>query len=185
MTTRLPEAETFPVRRLNIRVPSVRGFQQQYEAAVPPAPLDKIGELVQRQAPWSDMIALVQASAPHGFLVYFKEDLHRLLSLAGNPGDSRDSVMYLMGNHVTAERMYRHDARTLLYAPLRTLIWEDSDGDAWFSLEQPSLLFGSLGDRDVTEVGMELDRELAALLRFLGLDVPRPLQHDGVAAGTG
>src|SRR2546430_17625622 len=71
VTTRLPDAETFPVRRLNIRVPSVRGFQQQYESAGPPAPLDKICELVHRHAPWSDMNALVRRSGPHRFLGSF------------------------------------------------------------------------------------------------------------------
>jgi len=34
----------------------------------------------------------------------------------GAAGDSADCVAYLMGNHVTAERMFRHDpARPVLH----------------------------------------------------------------------
>ena len=40
---------------------------------------------------------------------------------------------YLMGNATIAEQMFRHDPRAMLYAPLRTLIWEDPKGHAWFT----------------------------------------------------
>jgi Domain of unknown function DUF302 len=90
-------------------------------------------------------------------------------------GDDADCVAYLMGNHVTAERMFRHDPRAMLYAPLRTMIWEDSTGGAWFTVDQPSTQFGSLGIPEVSKVGVELDRELAALLQALDVDVPEAL----------
>jgi uncharacterized protein (DUF302 family) len=92
-----------------------------------------------------------------------------------NAGHSADCVAYLMGNHVIAERMFRHHPRAMLYAPLRTLIWEDPAGDAWFTADQPSTQFSSLGIPEVAKVGKELDRKLALLLEELEVPVPGPL----------
>ena len=44
-----------------------------------------------------------------------------------------------------ADRLVRHDPRALLYAPLRVLVHSDDDGNAVFSIDQPSTAFGSLG----------------------------------------
>jgi hypothetical protein len=65
----------------------------------------------------------------------------------------------------------------MLYAPLRTVIWEDAAGDAWFSVDQPSTQFGSLGIPEITQVGVELDRKLAALLEALVARSPRRPVH--------
>jgi len=56
-----------------------------------------------------------------------------------------------------------------------TAIWEDSTGGAWFTVDQPSTQFGSLGLPEVSNVGVELDRRLAALLEALDVDVPEAL----------
>jgi hypothetical protein len=105
----------------------------------------------------------------HEFLIYFRNDVHPVMTLAG---DAADSVSYLMGNHTIAERMFRYDPRAMLYAPLHTVIWEDAEGGAWFSVDQPSTQFASFAIREVTDVGIELDHKLAALLD--ALDVPTP-----------
>ena len=60
--------------------------------------------------------------------------------------------------------------RALLYAPLRVLVYADADGNAVFSMDQPSAAFGSLGIAEVTEVGLSLDRKVANLLRVVGVD---------------
>jgi uncharacterized protein (DUF302 family) len=118
------------------------------------------------------MVELINAAAPHGFLIYFKNDVHPVMLSAGN---TSDCIGYLMGNHVIAETMFRHDPRAMLYAPLRTLIWEGPTGQAWFTADQPSTQFGSLGIPDVEKVGEELDRKLALLLEELDVPVPGPL----------
>lgn len=172
VTTRSTNGTTFPVRRLNVAVSDVRGFQRSYEAIVPDVPLDRVTALVQGGAPWSEMLELIESSAPHGFLIYARNDLHPLMQAAG---DDADCIAYLMGNHTIAEQMFRHDPRAMLYAPLRTVIWEDSTGGAWFTADQPSTQFGSLGIPEVSKVGVELDRKLAALLQALDVDVPEEL----------
>ena len=168
----LTDDSPFAVKRLTIRVPSVREFQRSYEKAVPTAPVDEYMALIRRRAPWSEMVQLIANRAPHGFLIYFKIDVHPVMQLAG---DNADCIAYLMGNHTIAEQMFRHDPRAMLYAPLRTVIWEDSTGAAWFSADQPSTQFGSFGIPEISKVGVELDRKLAALLEALHVDVPGAL----------
>ena len=171
------------VNRLTIATESsLTDFRERYEQAVPTVPMRQMEELARRQAPWSDMLAVVAAAAPHGFLIYHTLDLGPLLVLAGHrPGD----VAYLMGNHTIAERMYRHDATVMIHAPLRTLIWQGPDGAAWFTVDQPSSDFGSYGKPDIAAVGVELDRKLAALLEHLGVEVPGALLTSEPASTAG
>ena len=68
------------------------------------------------------MERLIGDAAPFGFLIYFRNEVHPVMALAG---DRADCVAYLMGNHIFAERMFRHDPRALMYAPLHTVIWEN------------------------------------------------------------
>ncbi len=172
MTADAETETTYAVRRLNVPVPGVRVFQRAYEAAVPDLPLREVQDLLRRDAQWKEMIDLINARAPNGFLIYFRNDVHPVMRAAG---DQADCIAYLMGNHVIAERMFRHDPRAMLYAPLHTVIWEDANGDAWFSVDQPSTQFSSFGVPGVAEVGIELDRKLANLLDVLNLEVPAAL----------
>lgn len=163
---------TFPVRRLDVAVPSASDFRQRYEAAVPRVPEEELEALVRNGAAWSEITELIDLAAPHGFMLFTENEAHPLFRRAG---DQAVCYWYLMGNHTIAERMYRHDPRTMLYAPLRTVIWENEAGAACFSVDQPSTHFAGLGIPEVTRVGVELDRRLAALLAFLGTDVPQEL----------
>jgi len=172
MTTANINDTTYSVTRFTVPVPDFSDFQERYEGAAPPLPLPEIEALVSRRAPWSEMLALIDASAPHGFLIYFRNQLQPLMSLAG---DDAKCVSYLMGNHTIAERMFRHDPRAMLYAPLHTVIWEDADGAAWFTADQPSTQFSSFANPQIARVGVELDRKLARLLKALGTAVPPAL----------
>jgi hypothetical protein len=99
--------------------------------------------------------------------IYATIDATPLYELAGH---RIKTVEYLLGNLVVAETMYRHDARALLYAPLRVLIHSDAEDNAVFSIDQPSTVFVSLGVPDITVVGEELDQKVAALLQAIGVD---------------
>jgi hypothetical protein len=164
--------ETYEARRLTVEVPGVREFQRLYEQAVPANPLEEVAALVQRGASWAEVIDAHADWAPHGFLIYWRNDVHGVMQLAS---DTNDCVAYLMGNVTIAEQMFRHDPRAMLYAPLRTLIWEDADGRGWFTVGQPSTQFTSFGIPAVSAVGVELDRKLAALLEALRVEVPMAL----------
>jgi hypothetical protein len=167
------------VTRLTIDLESTfEDFRRRYEEAVPPNPDDRVRELVTRQASWQEMLDLVDAIAPYGFLIYGTTDAGPVMRLAG---DQWSSVAYLMGNHTIAERMFRHEPSVMLYAPLRTEIWAGSDGAAYFTFDKPSDHFGSFGNPAVAAVGVELDRKLASLLDHLGVAVPEALLTSGAA----
>jgi hypothetical protein len=63
----------------------------------------------------------------------------------------------------------------MLYAPLRTAIYQDAEGTTWFTVDQPSTRFSSFGDPDITKVGFDLDHKLAVLLEYLEAPVPEAL----------
>ncbi|WP_433533844.1 hypothetical protein ACQPZK_16730 [Micromonospora sp. CA-249363] len=167
---------TYQARRLEISVD--RPFEElrrQYEQAVPPYDKAAFDALVARHAPWDDVLTLMRERAPHDFLIYWSSgELRPMMSLAGDAGNA---VEYLMGNHTIAEKMYRHDPTAVLYAPLRTMIGDVPGGGVRFVIEQPSHAFGSFGVDAIHEVGLELDREVAALLAHLELPVPAPLSN--------
>ncbi len=164
--------ETYTTRRFTVAVPGVRQFQKLYEQAVPAEPAEEVAALVRRGASWAEVIDLHAELASHGFLIYWRNDVHGVMELAG---DETDCVAYLMGNVTIAEQMFRHDPRAMLYAPLRTVIWEDEHGCAWFTVDQPSTQFGSFEIQAVSAVGVELDRKLAGLLEALRVEVPMAL----------
>ena len=160
------------MRRLTVEVPGVREFQSSTSRRCPANPVDEIVSLVERGASWAEVIDLHAELAPHGFLIYWRNDVHAVMQLAN---DENDCIAYLMGNVTIAEQMFRHDPRAMLYAPLRTVIWEDVHESAWFTVDQPSTQFGSFGIPAVSAVGVELDKKLAALLEALGVEVPMAL----------
>lgn len=142
-------------------------FIEAFEKVAPPVDRTVVQQIAERGGGWDDVLAAAEANAPNGLMVYAKIDAQTFFSLAGH---NTKAVEYLLGNHVIAETMFRHDPKALLYAPLRLLIYADADGNAVFSMDQPSPAFGSLGIAEVTEVGESLDRKVVNLLRVMGID---------------
>ena len=149
-------------------------FRARYEAAVPPVDEKRLAEFAARGAAWPEVVADAGASAPHAFLIFWRLDTTPVMSLAGN---TTRCTAYLMGNHTIAEQMYRHDPAVMLYVPLRTVIYAGPDDRAFFGIDQPSTEVASFGLAPVTQVGIDLDRKLAALLD--ALDVPVGETLDG------
>ncbi|GAA4574080.1 hypothetical protein GCM10023193_69390 [Planotetraspora kaengkrachanensis] len=167
--------ETVPhrVNRMSIAVGEpFDTFRARYERAVPAFETRRFERLIEDEVDWDTILQATAENAPHQFIIYWTGDFNSLLRLAG---DRLRCVEYLMGNHTIAQRMFHHNPAILLYAPLRTAIYEDADGETWFSVEQPSSHFSSFGSPEITDVGLELDRDLADLLAYLGLPVPAAL----------
>lgn len=161
------------VDRLTIRIDdSFDGFRNRYERAVPEYQAARFDALVEEGADWPAVQAATAENAPHDFIVYWSREFSSLMALAGDRGRC---VGYLMGNHTIAQRMYRYNPAVMLHAPLRTAIVEDADHATWFTFDQPSTQFGSFNTPQITTVGKELDRKLAALLEHLGAPVPAAL----------
>jgi hypothetical protein len=146
-------------------------FRAHYEAAVPP--FDAAGFEAVKGDGWDAVLAQAAENAPHEFMRYATIDAGAIFEAAGHP---QRCAIYLMGNHTIAERMFGHDPGVMLYAPLRVAIYEDLDGAAWFSIDQPSTRFGAFGDPAITAVGHELDHKVGALLELLGMAAPEELR---------
>jgi Domain of unknown function DUF302 len=164
----------YSVNRFTVRTPLKHSeLVSRFEAAVPPVPADRIRPLVERHAPWQEMLDVIESSAPLGFLIYHRYASDPVMQLAGDDGTC---VSYLMGNHTIAERMFRFEPAILLYAPLHVAIWAYGEGDACLSFDRPSDQFGSFDNPDITKVGEELDAKVAALLAYLNLPMPDGLK---------
>ena len=167
------ETISHQVDRLTIQIDDTfDGFRDRYERAVPAFQRERFDSLVKRGVDWQTILHATAENAPHDFILYWSHDFTALMSLAGDRGRC---VEYLMGNHTIAEKMYRHNPAILLYAPLRTALVEDLDSATRFTLDQPSTRFGSFNIPQITEVGIELDHKLAALLEYLEAPVPAAL----------
>ncbi len=153
-------------------------FCERFERAVPALNREHVSQLVERKAPWSEVVADVATSAPHDFLLYSKIDLTPVMSLAGH---SHRATEYLLGNHAIAETMYRHDPAIAQYVPMRCAIYE-IEGGIRFVIEQPSRALASLGSHEIAEVGVDLDRKLANLLEVLEIQVATALSDAQRAA---
>ncbi len=141
-------------------------FRGRYEAVVPPAdpwPGDRAG----RHVRWQDVAADVNGSGPHGFVLYWRADLTPRLT---ESAELRPCTAYLMGHHAIPEKAYLHDPAVMLYAPLRTLIYIDSADRTRLAVDQPSTVYASFADPVTTELGRNLDRQLAELLDSLGVE---------------
>jgi uncharacterized protein (DUF302 family) len=161
-------AETHSMTRLDIATGvAYDDFRAAFERAAPPFDVFGVYRLVADGANWDDVRAAAADNAPNGMMIFASIDATPLTALAGN---HVKAVEYLLGNHVVAERMFRHEPKALLYAPLRILIHSDADDTAVFTLDQPSTAFAGLGIPQVAAVGQELDRKVAALLRVIGVD---------------
>jgi uncharacterized protein (DUF302 family) len=180
------QSTTYAVRRLVIPLQQPYGDAvRRFEQLVPNVDTARFTRLDN----WDAVVELADKEAPLGFMLYGKLDVPAFMAGSGN---TWDCVQYLMGNHVIAERMYRHDPSVMLHAPLRVVIHADESGQAVFVIDQPSTLFDSYRSADIAAVGRELDEKVAGVLAALGAKAPTELteqdQHahaaDTQAPGT-
>ncbi|WIX77036.1 DUF302 domain-containing protein [Amycolatopsis carbonis] len=173
-----PSIQTFAHEVLRLTIPvttTFSEFRDDYERAVPVLDAARIEQFKRERAGWDVVREAAEENAPHSFIRYWGTDVGSLMELAA---ESRPCAEYLMGNHVYAQRMFRHDPSVMLYAPLRTAIYVDHDDRTRFTIDQPSTRFDSFHDPRIGQVGRELDAKLAALLEHLGLPVPGELITD-------
>lgn len=98
--------------------------------------------------------------------IFLERDHGSLLEIADG---RRNAIQYDIGNPLTASKMTRYALGAALYAPLRVVLFEDSQGKAVFEYDKPSSFFSQFGDDRVTDVGLYLDRMLEnALLDAAG-----------------
>jgi uncharacterized protein (DUF302 family) len=158
------------IRRLQVRL------GRSYDDAI--ADFERVVPLIdprfQSLDSWDENLRLFEKVAPLGLMRFGAIDV---LAYMRTSGTDRPGIEYLAGNHTIAERMYRHEPTAMLYAPLRLFIYADDSRQGVLVIDQPSTLFGSLGDNaEVASVGRELDRKVAAVLSAMGVNVPSALK---------
>ncbi len=147
--------------------------RQRYESLVPTIDFGELTDLIEA-GDLSRVRQYTAEHAPHSFVNFWTFDPTPMMHLVGH---RTQAVTYMMGNNIIVETMFRHDPGVMLYAPMRTAIYEDTAGRVHLSVDQPSSRFASFGDSRITEVGLQLDVKLAALLHLLGLPVPHELEQ--------
>ncbi len=156
---RIPHATV----RLDFLAPASFGeFRDRFEAAVPECDL----AVFDADEDWEAVRRRTALLAKYAFLRYARLDGGAFFARAGH---GTACTTYLMGNHVFAEMMFRHDPGILLYAPLRVVIFEDKQGNTHLAVDQPSTRFDTFGNPDIAAVGRMLDERLADLVAVLGL----------------
>src|SRR6202012_1696199 len=143
-------------------------FVAALEEAPPLVDRTAVERIAEAGGDWDDVRAAAAENAPNDLMVYAKIGTSVFFAIAGH---HTPAIEYLIGNHVIAETMFRHDPKAVLYAPLLMLVYGDCDGNAVFPVEQPGPAFGSLGIDEVAEVGRGLDRKVVNLLRVIGVEV--------------
>jgi hypothetical protein len=148
-------------------------LRQSYESLVPTIDFAELTALVIAGDP-SAVKQYTAEHAPHTFVNFWTFDPTPQMHLFGH---RTRVITYMMGNNVIVETMFRHDPGVMLYAPLRTAIYQDADGRAHLSIDQPSTRFASFGDPRIAAVGLELDTKLAEILQLMSLPVPAELER--------
>jgi hypothetical protein len=115
---------------------------------------------------WTEVTRIVETLTPHAFVFFFEMTPSNATRIAGSTTRSR---VYLMGNPVTVEGMYRHHPGVMVHAPLQVEVYENAAHEAIFSIQRPSAAFASFEIDAVAEVGEVLDRQVDDLLAFLGV----------------
>ena len=147
-------------------------LSQRFESLVPTIDFAELTDLIE-SGDLSRVRQYTAEHAPNSFVNFWTFDPTPMMALAGH---RTRAITYMVGNNVIVETMFRHDPGVMLYAPLRTAIYEDTTGGVHLSIDQPSSRFASFGDPRITEVGSLLDTKLAALLRLARLPVPVELE---------
>lgn len=169
MSNTAPQITQLVTHRLRIALPG--GYDAaltRFDQLVPAADMSRFGQL----ATWDAVKELAVINAPYGFMTYWTSNVTALM--AGSPSDWR-CVSYLLGNHVIAEKMFHHNAETVLHSPLQALICNDPQGQAQFVVDRPSDLLAGYDSPEITAVGREFNRLLAGLIHELGGVVPELL----------
>ena len=94
--------------------------------------------------------------------IFGNRDHGGILALAGL---TRRAIQYDIGNPLTASLIIRHKISAGLYAPIRVLLRESSEGEVAFEYDRPVSTFGQFGDEKVDIVARRLDENLENILQ--------------------
>lgn len=78
--------------------------------------------------------------------------------------DGKKAKQYQIGNPIMATRMTARNVSSGLYAPLRMLVHEDSDGTVLVEYDLPSSVFAQFNDEEIDQVSGLMDKKVEKLI---------------------
>ena len=107
-----------------------------------------------------------------GFMLFLELDHGEWLPLFGI---QRKVVRWILGNHLIAITMIRHDITAGLFAPVELLLFENESGDGSTVIyDLPSSLMAVEQNPALRDAAQELDRKLQTLVsRVTGVELDR------------
>ena len=144
-------------------------FQARFEATMPASTPQDVIRGVEN---WQQAVALVEAKAPFGLLIYRKGDVHSVMKLAGH---TAKCAYYLIGNFTVADPAYGINPSVFPYFPFQVCLWEGPDGRPRVSLDQPSSALAIFQNEAISKVACEFDLKFGRLLQSLSCVVPEAL----------
>jgi uncharacterized protein (DUF302 family) len=138
-------------------------FTLRFEKSLGRHDLGAYQDLLKDPTKIKEVEKIIEAQAGRsGFMIFVVLDHGSLLEIKGAPQTAKQ---YVIGNPLYAARMTAHDIRAALYAPLRVLVYEDSQHKTQIEYDLPSSLFGQFNNSEVNFVAKELDFKLETLIK--------------------
>ncbi|WP_348789030.1 hypothetical protein [Leifsonia sp. NPDC080035] len=144
-------------------------LRRSLEAEVPPLDVAALRRLLDDGADWSRLTRELAGPGSHRLVRFLSDDPTAVMRVGGA---DIPSAAYLIGDYLTAARMFRHDPGALLHTPMRLVLHARGPARTVLTVEQPSSALVGFGSNKITQAGYELDRMLGDLLEDIGL--PRP-----------
>jgi uncharacterized protein (DUF302 family) len=155
-----PSLTVETIRVEHVRIVSTKTFAQVKAALESQVP--KLDPAVALALDAGDVEQALKLEHGAPLFIFLKRNHGALLRAQGG---ARNAIQYDIGNPFTASRMTKHKLPAAMYAPLRVVLYENSNGVATFEYDKPSTIFGQFGDPEVDKVAHELDQELEQALR--------------------
>lgn len=149
-------------------------LRRAFEAEVPLVDSARFEQLVADGAEWKRFAQEAEGNGIHRFVAFWRHYPSAIMRVGGA---DIPSASYLIGDYVTASRVFRHDPAAMLYTPTRIELHAGRNGGTILTVDQPSSQLVSLGNNKITQAGYELDRMLGDLLEELGLPRPEALRR--------
>lgn len=78
--------------------------------------------------------------------------------------DGKKAKQYQLGNPIMATKMTARNVSSGLYAPLRMLVHEDTDGTVLVEYDLPSSVFAQFNDSEIDQVSALMDKKVERLI---------------------
>jgi uncharacterized protein (DUF302 family) len=109
---------------------------------------------------------LEKVASPTGLSILYSLNHGGALAMEG--GGPRRAVGYGIGNVLVANSMTKHNMAAGLYAPVRVVLYEASDGTAVIEYDKPSSTFALFKDAAIDSAANRLDVVLRDVLKDIG-----------------